>query len=408
MGFSQDAPDPIPVPPGSNHHLNDIISHHRYLPGSNSAPFKKPPYIKKCFCTECHQSGLKGLLRLAQNVAWAGELDPPRNETRKYRFPHHDGIEGQDLAREAGPGEYLPGDFKEGRIAGGQGRFQLRKRPSLSREEAFSDFSTSTKSNSSSRTNSWSGKDDDNSQNGKGRDNGGLTDLEVAELYRLGILYDDEHVRGEGFSLDSIEHREPQFSLRPAKRQRRSARRNPTKKHGKSNSIASSTSSAFEMISPSMGPSPLPLDLSFADLGSDETIANYLISNPDFEFPGFDHIIESESDFLGQHSRNMSSVSRSAVPVTVIYEVDESEEKVVPSVEELPELTHDEDSQSTQDSSFPSTQQDDNGLYDTDSDHSDEEGTEEEDWEDIRPESAISPPPQGDGQDAWIVLGDDS
>lgn len=41
-------------------------------------------------------------------------------------------------------------------------------------------------------------------------------------LYRLGILYDgnddNSHARGPGFSLDSIVHAEPTYSVRPAKR----------------------------------------------------------------------------------------------------------------------------------------------------------------------------------------------
>lgn len=42
-----------------------------------------------------------------------------------------------------------------------------------------------------------------------------------AELYQLGILYDDEQLRGAGFTLDSIAHIEPTYEVRPAKRARR-------------------------------------------------------------------------------------------------------------------------------------------------------------------------------------------
>ena len=37
---------------------------------------------------------------------------------------------------------------------------------------------------------------------------------QVAELYRLGLLYDDEHERGEAFSLDRIVRDEPVYSVR--------------------------------------------------------------------------------------------------------------------------------------------------------------------------------------------------
>lgn len=40
-------------------------------------------------------------------------------------------------------------------------------------------------------------------------------------LYRLGLLYDDEHVRGSYFNLDIIVHSEPVYSVRPAKRPRK-------------------------------------------------------------------------------------------------------------------------------------------------------------------------------------------
>lgn len=44
---------------------------------------------------------------------------------------------------------------------------------------------------------------------------------EDEELYRRGILYDDEHLRGEGFSLGEIMHDTPvvwNVRYRPAKR----------------------------------------------------------------------------------------------------------------------------------------------------------------------------------------------
>lgn len=69
-----------------------------------------------------------------------------------------------------------------------------------------------------------------------------------AELYKLGILYDDEHVRGSRFSLDTIVHSEPVYSIRPAKRARKQRR----------------------------DTSYLHLDLSFASLGSDTDLQHYL------------------------------------------------------------------------------------------------------------------------------------
>ncbi|KAI2626783.1 hypothetical protein GGR54DRAFT_637343 [Hypoxylon sp. NC1633] len=69
-----------------------------------------------------------------------------------------------------------------------------------------------------------------------------------SDLYRLGLLYEDEHVRGYGFSLDTIVHSEPLYSIRPAKRARKQRDQS----------------------------SYLRLDLSFASLGSDVDIQQYL------------------------------------------------------------------------------------------------------------------------------------
>lgn len=45
-----------------------------------------------------------------------------------------------------------------------------------------------------------------------------------ADLYRMGLLYDDEHLRGSGFNLNSIVHSDLVYEIRPAKRARRSYR----------------------------------------------------------------------------------------------------------------------------------------------------------------------------------------
>ncbi|KAK7750717.1 hypothetical protein SLS62_007417 [Diatrype stigma] len=52
-------------------------------------------------------------------------------------------------------------------------------------------------------------------------------DDENRDLYRLGLLYDDEHLRGPGFSLDIIVHSEPVYSVRPARRMRKSPHPHP-------------------------------------------------------------------------------------------------------------------------------------------------------------------------------------
>ncbi|KAI1108913.1 hypothetical protein F5Y14DRAFT_55507 [Nemania sp. NC0429] len=113
-------------------------------------------------------------------------LTRKRNHTTRVGWDRDEREDGRRLAYD--PTVALPG---EGR----------RPTPRLERQEAF-----------------WAPKTWDISD----------TDVVVDDdaLYRLGILYDDddedgdenEHVRGSGFTLDTIVHAEPVYSLRPAKR----------------------------------------------------------------------------------------------------------------------------------------------------------------------------------------------
>ncbi|KAK3295190.1 uncharacterized protein B0H64DRAFT_394562 [Chaetomium fimeti] len=123
-----------------------------------------------------------------------------------------------------------------------------RRPPSLERQDAFRDEKTA-KRRRQRQQREWEDEQED--------DGGGLRDeqAEVAELYRMGLLYDDEHERGEGFSLDGIVRDEPVYSLRvrPAKRARREER-------------------AADGLSLSA------VDLAFSAFGADEAWAGWLLS----------------------------------------------------------------------------------------------------------------------------------
>ncbi|KXX77944.1 hypothetical protein MMYC01_206791 [Madurella mycetomatis] len=81
---------------------------------------------------------------------------------------------------------------------------------------------------------------------------------EIDELYRIGLLYDDEYERGEGFSLARIEREEPVYSIRvrPAKRGR-----------------AAPVGRDWELDGVS-----LAVDLAFSAFAEDEALATWLIS----------------------------------------------------------------------------------------------------------------------------------
>ncbi|KAI1751486.1 hypothetical protein F4782DRAFT_186134 [Xylaria castorea] len=128
------------------------------------------------------------------------------------------------------------------------------------------------------------------------------TDVVVndAELYRLGILYDDdrsEHIRGSGFCLDAITHKEPPYSIRQTKRAKKSHnRRLPLKEEN------------FR----------LSVKLLSTYLGDDAAITRFFASVGDEKPARLHHD--------GTNQRQISSTVRnaSAEPLSIIYELAES------------------------------------------------------------------------------------
>jgi hypothetical protein len=170
-------------------------------------------------------------------------------------------------------------------------------------------------------------------------------DDQVAELYRMGLLYDDEQVRGEGFNLDSINHQEPIYSIRTAK---------PTRKSKRSQSFS------FNQ--------PLHLDLSFTDLGGDETIAQ---------------LLSSSDDDTSLPDSSQSPSQRTFAPLRVIYELDGSQPSFDVDTSQPPDLISDEILSD----------------YDCFSDSELDDGPRQREVFD----GAATPT-----SDAWVVLGDDS
>ena len=83
-------------------------------------------------------------------------------------------------------------------------------------------------------------------------------DAQIAELYRMGLLYDgdEQRQRAEALTLNNIHHDEPIYTIRPARRGR--------KAHGAARGYDG----------------PLPLDLSFAMLTDDDDIARCMTATP--------------------------------------------------------------------------------------------------------------------------------
>jgi hypothetical protein len=87
---------------------------------------------------------------------------------------------------------------------------------------------------------------------------------EVAELYRMGLLYDDEHERGEGFSMNQIVREEPLYSVRVRPAARRARK---------------------QAESADFGPS-LAVDLAFSAFAEDEALAGWMVSSSSFASQG--------------------------------------------------------------------------------------------------------------------------
>ncbi|KAJ3941995.1 uncharacterized protein N0V96_007480 [Colletotrichum fioriniae] len=157
--------------------------------------------------------------------------------SRQWRID--EAAEGRTLASS---GHKLPGEH--------------RRTPSLERQDAFRDPRT---------TKAWLYPDDA---------------PDIAELYQMGLLYDDEHLRGPAFGLDAIDrYAEPEYTMRPTKRARKS----------KPQQISYDDDLQ------------LALDLSLAELGRDESFAQFLCSPELDELPSGD-----ESDSSSTYSARLA------------------------------------------------------------------------------------------------------
>ncbi|KAK2017582.1 hypothetical protein LZ32DRAFT_441613 [Colletotrichum eremochloae] len=136
--------------------------------------------------------------------------------------------------------QWCIGEAAEGRALAMSGQKlpggQRRRTPSLEREEAFRDARTT--------------KDLTYPQDAH----------DISELYRVGLLYDDEHLRGSGFGFEAIDRDGPEYTVRPAKRARKTKARE------------ASDDADLQ----------LALDFSLAELGRGESFAQFLCS-PDLE-----------------------------------------------------------------------------------------------------------------------------
>ncbi|TRX88712.1 hypothetical protein FHL15_010384 [Xylaria flabelliformis] len=216
------------------------------------------------------------------------------------------------------------------------------------------------------------------------------TDIVVsdAELYRLGILYDDdgsEHIHGSGFCLDAITHQEPVYSIRPTKRTKKSHyRRLPL---GEKNSH-------------------LSVELLSTYLSDNTAITRFFAPMGDKEPARLHH-----DDFGGTNQQQMSSTLRnvSAEPLSIIYGLSESSIHSTPTEIDSIDLMSDQDEERCKELKEDISYSGDWALVsDTDSDAG--QSIRDTDWVDTEADmftghEAAADPVGG----AWVFLaGDDS
>lgn len=340
------------------------------------------------------------LLELARREDPQYRVDRRRQLHRVRSRWTADSAEGRDLARSdlALPTDTAPGS--------------ARRTPSLERQEAFRDESTTKK-----RTTSFRRETSFKALNVSG-------DETTAELYRLGLLYDDEHLRGEGFGFGTLVRDEPAYTLRPAKRPR---------KLNRGRGFGDAGDEAVFLAPPSVTPRgrrhllddaydqglALALDLSFAELGRDEAIARFLISPSPSETsddettgrrpsgrttakgrePRLDYTLDNGNAPAGadfEHSGSTHSfhnLPKDGVDTDLGNVDDDSND--VPDL--VPDESHDTKTYDNDDCNDGAETRSDDSTEDPDFELLDRD-------EDEAPDGGNAQP-GGDGTDAWVMLG---
>ncbi|KAI1762574.1 hypothetical protein GGR53DRAFT_415367 [Hypoxylon sp. FL1150] len=189
-----------------------------------------------------------------------------------------------------------------------------------------------------------------------------------SDLYKLGLLYDDEHTRGSYFNLNTIVHSDPVYLVRPTKRAKK--RRQDT--------------------------SYLYLDLSSSSLGSDIDVQQFLV--PDIhEIPA---PLEDKPGATRKADEGGAVRQRSYRDATLstIPELPENSKSIVdpsaPDATDLPDLVSDRDEDEYCSGDWAILEVDGSGTADIDVVSADAEDAAD----------AVS----AAGEETWVVLGDGS
>lgn len=390
----------------------DSVSEFRHLPPEPDRRKRAPGWTQAYL----HRQGPFPDYKLAAGLDTFPNRAPPAARVDRRRAVHHlrqrwalDVAEGAALARSS---VRLPGDAAS---AAHPRSSTLSRHPSLRRQEAFrADVTAKSARRQVSLEDSVT--EDEAEQD---------MDDETAELYRLGLLYDDEHERGSLFDLGKITRpagEAPAYTVREAKRVKRSSNRASTSGSGEEGFswdfrafLADHTGLARAHTK---APELSPLSLSLHGLAGDEAIARFLIS-PDDDFDGADDATDT------------SKTNPTPRSLGVIYEVEE----LVVATDEYDDEDEDdndngvESAETTQLPTAPPTPKAEaENEFPLGFDHSvsvykNAYEDEDADWDDVTAACEAETDGESDDEtvadtlahataasaaDAWIVLGDDS
>ncbi|KAK4188582.1 hypothetical protein QBC35DRAFT_495862 [Podospora australis] len=298
---------------------------HRYLPGHAGPSFRDPAnpkarHVRKPFKWDTSK------IQLLQ--AWS--LDPETDLQADGWRPHEIlaiqsvpplfkandvyglGCTARDIAHGRGKAKLSErirrqDEYQEAYTLARDGRIRLpfdeerrrsqRRPPSLERQDAFRDGRTTKRKRIIGEEDIVS--DDELRKMGLLYDDNDEDAQQTKELYVTGLLYDDEHLRGERFTLETIQREEPVYAIKTQLKKKNQRRRNGQK---------------------------LEMSLDFSVLGDDEELASLLTACAEGRTQSAATDLSTDSDAVRSQAATGAQQQHGNAPLKVIYELVEEEE----------------------------------------------------------------------------------
>ncbi|KAL2270616.1 hypothetical protein VTJ83DRAFT_2800 [Remersonia thermophila] len=157
--------------------------------------------------------------------------------------------------------------------------------PSLERQDAFRDEKTAKRHRAPGSYGGYDFDDDDNANDNDGVESD-ADNAQTAELYRLGLLYDNDYERGAGFSLAYLDHGMPVYSLRvrqvrrPQRRQQHQERQPRGWSSQEGAHSRGESNNDDEIMRDSDDGQGYLVDLAFSAFGENEAFRQWMVPGP--------------------------------------------------------------------------------------------------------------------------------